>query len=198
MNLALFDFDGTISTCDTFTPFIKKVVPAGKLRLGYLLLLPSILAYRVGWLSGSTVRQQVVFFGLRGISKAYLDELGKVHADNFLGRVIRTQALERINWHLESGDRVIVVSASLDSYLKPWCERLGVELICSELAAKGDTLTGKYKGGDCSGSEKARRVQALVNLEDYKTIYAYGDTIEDNELLSIADERYFQWKKMVA
>ncbi len=90
MNLALFDFDGTISTCDTFTPFIKKVVPHAKLRLGYLLLLPSILAYRAGVLSGSAIRQQVVFFGLKGLSKSYLDELGKVHAAEFLTTVIRT------------------------------------------------------------------------------------------------------------
>ncbi|WP_201534606.1 HAD family hydrolase [Psychrobacter ciconiae] len=198
MNLALFDFDGTISTCDTFTPFIKKVVPRAKLRLGYLLLLPSILAYRAGVLSGSAIRQQVVFFGLKGISKTHLDKLGKAHADTFLNRVIRPQALARIRWHLNSGDRVIVVLASLDSYLKPWCERLGVELICNELAAKGDILTGKYDGGDCSGSEKARRVQALVNLEDYSTVYAYGDTVEDNELLAIADEKYFQWQKIAA
>ncbi len=89
-----------------------------------------------------------------------------------------------------------MVSASLDVYLKPWCEELGIELICNRLEANGDLLTGKYCEGDCTGAEKVKRVKSLLKLEDYEKIYAYGDTEEDKELLEIADERYFQWKKV--
>ncbi len=196
MNLALFDFDGTITTCDTFTPFIKRVVPSSRMRLGRLLLVPSVLGYRAGILSASLVRQQVIYVGLKGFSKMRLEELGKIHADEFLKNVVRTNALEKIKWHLKSGDRVIVVSASLDVYLKPWCDALGVELICSQLHANGDSLTGKYYNGDCTGQEKAERVRSLVKLDDYEKIYAYGDTKEDDELLAIADEKYFQWRRI--
>lgn len=196
MRLALFDFDGTITECDTFTPFIKKAIPRYRLRIGQLLLLPSVLAYRTGLLSGSTIRQQVVYVGLKGLSVSRLAALGNRHAAEFLPSVIRANAMERITWHLESGDRVVVVSASLDFYLKPWCDKMGVELICSGLDSHGDTLTGRYYQKDCTGDEKVRRVKSLLNLEAYEKIYAYGDTKEDNALLAIADERYFQWKKM--
>gem|GEM_PF-4072829 len=27
MDIALFDFDGTITHCDTFTPFVKRAIP---------------------------------------------------------------------------------------------------------------------------------------------------------------------------
>ena len=143
MNLALFDFDGTITECDTFTPFIKKALPKYRRRIGQLLLLPSILAYRAGVLSGSAIRQQVVYVGLKGLSASRLATLGNRHAAEFLPSVIRANAMEQITRHLQSGDRVVVVSASLDVYLKPWCDKMGVELICSGLDSHGDTLTGK-------------------------------------------------------
>lgn len=197
MNLALFDFDGTITHCDTFTPLIKKVVPTSRIYWGSLLLLPSIIGYRIGILPASILRQQIIYVGLKGFSNTQFKALGKTHAIEFLTTVIRANALEKIKWHLEAGDRVIVVSASLDVYLKPWCDALGVELICSQLQVNEDLLTGKYDNADCSGEEKARRVRALVNIDAYQKIYAYGDTKEDEALLNIADEQYFQWQRRV-
>lgn len=197
MNLALFDFDGTITHCDTFTPFIKKVVPSSRMYWGCLLLLPSIIGYRIGVLSASTLRQQIIYVGLKGFSNTQLKALGKTHASEFLTTVIRANALQRIKWHLEAGDRVVVVSASLDVYLKPWCDAQGVEMICSQLQVNRDLLTGKYNNADCSGDEKVKRVRSLVNLDAYQKIYAYGDTKEDEALLNIADEQYFRWQRRV-
>ena len=196
MNLALFDFDGTITTKDTFTPFIKSVIPKAKLRWGTLILFPAILGYKTGFISPSRIRKLVVRLGFKGISVSRLNELGLQHKNNFLSKVIRPEALERINWHKKQGDRIILVSASLDVYLKPWCEDMNLELICSELENKHDILTGHYLGDDCTGAEKAARVRCKINVSDYLKVYAYGDTEEDNELLALADEKYFCWKKI--
>lgn len=196
MNIALFDFDGTITECDTFTPFIKKAIPRYRMFIGRLLLMPSILGYRTGILSASLIRQQIIYIGFKGFSKARLEKFGQNYANECLSRVIRTKALERIQWHLDSGDRVVIVSASLDVYLKPWCDAIGVELICSKIDSKDDILTGKYYQGDCTGPEKARRVKSFIELKEYGKIYAYGDTEEDDALLELADERYFQWERV--
>lgn len=196
MNLALFDFDGTITECDTFTPFIRKAIPKFRMRIGRLLLVPSFLCYRTGLLSASSMRKHAIYIGLKGLSKTRVEMLGKNHANEFLPSVIRKNALERIQWHVDSGDRVVIVSASLDVYLKPWCDKIGVGLICSQLSNNGDVLTGKYRKGDCTGAEKVRRVKSLLDLNVYKKIYAYGDTKEDEALLEIAHEKYFQWKRV--
>ncbi len=197
MNLALFDFDGTITHCDTFSPFLKKAVPPSKrLRIGKALLIPFMLGYKTGLISSSSVRQKAIYFGLKGLSYKTLKELGKQHSDEFLPNVIRENALDRIHWHLANGDRIIVVSASLDLYLQHWCDNLNLELVCNKLAVNGNILTGKYLGTDCCSAEKVRRVKSLVCLADYDKIYAYGDTKEDKELLAIADEKYYRWKKV--
>ena len=43
MNLALFDFDGTITTRETFRSFIEFAVPPRRRALGTALLLPVLL-----------------------------------------------------------------------------------------------------------------------------------------------------------
>jgi phosphoserine phosphatase len=84
----------------------------------------------------------------------------------------------------------------LDAYLKPWCATVGVDLICTELAAKDGVLTGRYRQGDCTGRRKVDRLRERVRLSDYETIYAYGDSAEDKELLSVAHRRFLCWREV--
>ena len=46
-NIAFFDFDGTITHEDTFTPFIYQSLDAKAIRRGKLRLLPYILAWKM-------------------------------------------------------------------------------------------------------------------------------------------------------
>lgn len=195
-DLALFDFDGTLTNCDTFTPFIKQVISPARLFWGRLALLPVIAAYRIGLVSSSQMRRLLIKLALTGRSKMELEQLGLQYATKFLPTVIRPLAMKKLQWHLAAGDRVVLVSASLDLYLKPWCDHVGIELLSSSLESEGDRLTGYHQGADCCGAEKANRVKALLKLSHFDRIYAYGDTKEDRELLALADEKYYQWKRM--
>jgi HAD superfamily hydrolase (TIGR01490 family) len=196
MNLALFDFDGTITSEDSFEPFLYFAARE-RIAIGTLLLAPLLAAHRLGWLSATTLRAAGAYVGFRGRSHAELCELGLLYARR-LSRIVRPEALDRIRWHQAQGDTVVVVSASLHSYLSGWCRELGVELICTELEVTDGRLTGRYRGGDCTGREKARRVRERYELARYPLIYAYGDTPEDAELLALAHRRYFRWRELGA
>jgi HAD superfamily hydrolase (TIGR01490 family) len=196
MNLALFDFDGTITFTDTFTPFLRVAIDPRRIAVGSVVLAPLIVGYKLGLISATAARTRVSRFGFRGRREADVREIGATYARDVLPRVIRPNALERIAWHKAQDDVVVVVSASLDVYLEAWCRQQSLDLICTQLEARNGTLTGRYRDGDCIGKEKARRVQARYNLADYTVVYAYGDTPEDQEMLSIADRRYFRWREI--
>src|SRR6185369_8192609 len=195
MNLALFDFDGTITFGDTFTPFIYFAVGRARLAAGATLLSPMIAGYKLGLVQSSRMRAAIVRVALSGRAETEVAELGRRYAGS-LGRVVRPESLARIRWHQENGDEIVVVSASLAAYLRVWCGEMGVALICAELEAAEGRLTGRYAGGDCTGAEKARRVQASYDLSRYSTVYAYGDTEEDAELLELAHRRFFGGKEI--
>ena len=50
MNLALFDFDGTITEQDTYTKFLFYVTPKRRLIMTLLLASPFIALYKLGLL----------------------------------------------------------------------------------------------------------------------------------------------------
>lgn len=92
--------------------------------------------------------------------------------------------------HQQLGHKVILVSATIDLYLEIIAKALNVELICSQVEIKSGKLTGKYLTPDCSCLQKKLRVLEAINLADYEMIYAYGNSEEDEEMLSLAQQTY--------
>ena len=195
MNLALFDFDGTIPFKDTFTPFVYFATSQTRIALGTVLLGPMILGYKLGLVGAPRMRAAIARIAFQGRRESEVQALGARYSA-LLSAGVRSEALERIRWHQGKGDQVVVVSASLGAYLSGWCEGHSVELICTELESKDGVLSGRYAGGDCTGREKARRVQARYDAKRYPNIYAYGDTKKDCELLSLATKAFFRWQEV--
>jgi phosphatidylglycerophosphatase C len=196
MNLALFDFDGTITTREMYRDFIQVAVPPRKRAIGTILFVPMVLGYRLGVISGSVIRAAVVAYGLRGITETTMDEIGKRFARDALPGVLRSHAMERIRWHKAQGDRVVVVSGALDVYLSHWCREHELELICTSLEAREGRLTGRHRGRQCVGKEKARRIMQTLDVEAFPTIYAYGDTEDDLDMLGLAHKKFYRWREM--
>lgn len=185
-DLALFDFDSTITTRDTFADFIRYAAPRSRRLWGNALLLPLFLGYRVSMVSGHVIRASAVRVGLGGLSVDEAHDRGERFASEVLETLLRPEVMARIDWHRERGDRVIVVSGALDLYLAPWCRRHGLEVLCSRLATTAGRLSGAYLGPQCVAEEKARRVRATLQLADYAEVHAYGDSPDDHALLRLA------------
>jgi haloacid dehalogenase-like hydrolase len=65
MDLALFDFDGTITTTDTWTPFMRLAVRPARLAAGQVLLSPVVIGYKLGMISASRGRQVAARVGFQ-------------------------------------------------------------------------------------------------------------------------------------
>jgi phosphatidylglycerophosphatase C len=195
VDLALFDFDGTLTTRETFPDFMRHAVFRPRLLAGGVLLAPVIFGYRRGWVAGNPTRASIVQVGLRGVDATRLRAQGEAFAREVLPGVLRSEAMERLQWHRDRGDRVVVVSGGLDVYLAPWCAAQGIELACSVLAERGGRITG-YAGAQCVGDEKVRRIRALCDPQAYAAVHAYGDTHEDHAMLAMAHHRTYRGQAM--
>lgn len=196
MNLALFDFDGTITTEDTFTPFLRFAVPAIRQVVGGFVVSPVFAAHRLGLISSPTVRPFVSRIAFQGVRATAIQALGKRYASDVIPTVIRRRAMECMELHREQGDTIVVVSAGLDVYLRPWCDSQGVALICTELEERGGQMTGRYVRGDCSGRKKVELIRSAFSLRQFDAIYAYGDTPEDRAMLALANRRFYRWREL--
>lgn len=192
VSLALFDFDGTLTERELFGAFLAGAVEPRRLAWGRALLAPLVLGYRAGLLSGTLVRAAAVRVGLGGADLAQVTEAGQRFAEDVLPGALRPMAMQRLRWHQARGDTVVVVSGAFDLYLLHWCRAQSVDLICSSLDSRDGRLTGRYRGAQCVGEEKARRVRQRYRLDDYAEVYAYGDTPEDHQLLALASRRWYR------
>ena len=192
MDLALFDFDGTITNRETMPDFMYASVRPGRLLIGKFLLLPLIVGYKAKLVSGVTVRAAICYVGFRGVPMQEVEAHGQRFAEQFLPTTLRAEAMARMSWHKARGDTVVVVSGGLDIYLRAWCHAQGVELLCSALEHRNGKLTGRYSGKQCVREEKARVVEQRYPRNRFDRIFAYGDTPEDFALLALADEPFYQ------
>lgn len=190
-HLALFDFDGTITTRDTMFAFVWHA--RGRLRgvLGLVWLSPILVAYRVGLVANDRAKVALLRWFFGGESRATMEAWGRTFADVIDGDV-RPGARERLAWHREQGHDVVVVSASLDVWLAPWAERNGLRLLCTTGRFAEDAFTGELAGPNCNGAEKETRIRAALDLDTYESVFGYGDSEGDAEMLGLADEMWFK------
>lgn len=194
MIIAAFDFDGTITRRDALLPFqIWRKGYAVTLH-GLLNTAPALLGFILNTHSRSQVKEALLtqFFG--GIPLPALLKEGKNFADNALDNLVKPFAIEKLRWHQSQGHRCILISASVDCYLEPWASRYGFDdLLCSQLEVDGNgRVTGKLLGENCWGPEKVRRLIERVGPRDNFTLYAYGDSRGDKELLESSDFPHYR------
>jgi phosphatidylglycerophosphatase C len=129
MNLALFDFDGTITTKATFPDFIRFAVAPARRFIGNLLFAPLVAGYKLGLVSSIDIRASVTKFAFHGVAAEDVRRAGHRFSQDVLPGLLRPLAMERIQWHKNQGDVVVSVSGAFDIYLSPWCEHHQLDFI---------------------------------------------------------------------
>jgi len=192
MKLALFDFDGTITTDDSLIKFIRFVVGDTKFIWGMALLFPMLTAYKLKLIPNYKAKQMMLSYFFKGMSEEKFMQVAKEYSLKRIDTILRPKAMEKIAWHKEQGHKVVIVSASMECWLKPWCNENNLDLIATKLEIKNGIVTGNFLSKNCYGIEKANSVNEVYDLNDYDHIYAYGDSRGDKELLALADESFYK------
>jgi HAD superfamily hydrolase (TIGR01490 family) len=190
--IAFFDFDGTITTRDSFLELIK--FQKGKLRfyIGFLINAPVLIAYKMKLISNDTAKQVVLrFFFNRMPYTEFQDKCDRFASTDLL-RLVRPKALVEIKALQDKGTEVVIVSASAENWIKKWSDNIAVSLIATRLEEKNGLVTGRIKGANCYGEEKVKRIKSLYDLSQYGEIYCYGDTGGDKPMLAMGTRSFYK------
>jgi phosphatidylglycerophosphatase C len=194
MNLALFDFDGTVTTQDSYL-FFTKYLGWRRYLWGCFLLSPRIAGYLAHIYPNHLLKEDFLRFFYRDRTLEDLQLLAARFCREEVPNIIRPAATHRIRWHQDRGDTVVVVSACPRIILEPWCRAMHTEIIATELATEEQgRITGKIAGKNCWGPEKVRQIELRYALNKYSEIFAYGDSAGDIPMLEIAaqDKRFYK------
>ena len=186
--VAAFDVDHTLTVKDCVVPFLREV--AGWRWYANLLARIVPLSVAVARRDRDSVKAVVTAAAVKGRPITLVDE----KASRFAGRAfptwLRDDTVRRLQWHREQGHRVVLVSASYRSYLEHLARFLGCDAVLSTEIEVDETgrCTGRLKGPNCRGVEKAARLTAWMRAEgiDGAKVWAYGDSTGDDQMLSMA------------
>ncbi len=191
--VAAFDFDGTLTHGDSFLPFLRYMAGNVRYAQSMLLLSPVLLGYALRLVKNHHAKARVLAQFFTGLDVQRTQQLARDFAQYQLPQRMNPAALARLRWHQQQGHRCVIVSASLECYLRPWAASVGVDdVIGSRLGIADSVYTGELALPNCYGAEKSRRLGELLGAREAYTLYAYGDSAGDRELLAMADVAHYR------
>ena len=197
VQVAAFDFDGTLTQRDTLLPFLLRSLGWTGLARALLLSSPWLLAFSLRLMSNHRAKTRLLQLALAGQQRADMDRHAQAFVTDYLPSQWQPWALQQLREHQRQGHLCVIVSASPKLYLKAVAASLGVNaLLCTEMELHGDTYTGRMTTPNCHGEEKVARLKAWLNTtlgpNAKPVLHAYGDTSGDKPMLRLADHAWYR------
>lgn len=190
--IAIFDFDGTITTKDTLFDFIRFYAGIRKFILGLIITSPVIILFKLGFRTNEQAKQRLFSYFFKGVEKADFDIVCKAYADR-IEQILNREAIEKLRYHQAQGHTVIINSASVCNWISPWAKLYDIEVVIgTRIEDKEGKITGRFSGKNCFGQEKVNRFLELYPDRQSYDLYAYGDSNGDKEILAIADYPFYK------
>ena len=184
-----FDFDGTLTTCDTLLAFIRYAKGTPAFVWGFLLHAHLLVLMKLSLYPNWKAKQKVFSYFFKGMTiEAFNSLCQSFAADN--RELLRPKGIQLIAQAKEEGADVLIVSASIDNWVQPFFPQ--VKVLGTQIEIKDGYLTGRFLTRNCYGQEKVNRILALYPDRNTYYLTAYGDSRGDKELLAFADEAHYQ------
>lgn len=188
--IALFDFDRTLVDIDSRPKFIRFIVKKKPKLISVLLWMYIWFLNRLKLISDNT-RKILEIKMLKGYQLKEINEVLGTFME-ILTRHENMEVVNRLHQHHDKGDRVIILSAGLDLYIRHYAQAKNVEYISTEVEVVDGILTGKYQQDENVGDRKISNLVNAVNLIDYDILesWAYSDNPElDQKMLELVGHR---------
>ncbi len=188
MNLAFFDFDGTLTRRDSFIEFAKFSVGRRSMITAFMKSLPVLIAWKIGMRTNSEAKQ-VLFSNLfKGMKYERFKSLG----ENFktkIDKMLRPEVINILKNHRRNGDKIIIVSASISDWIRPWAEDNCIDRVIGTEIEVDDNgiITGRFLTPNCHGEQKVNRIKTEFPDFDKYEKWAYGDSSGDDPMLKFSD-----------
>ena len=187
--LAFFDFDGTITTDDSLLKFIRFVVGDIKFLLGLVILSPILIIYKLKFIPNYKAKQYMLSYFFKGMKEKEFSEIATEYSLKHIDTILRKEAMQKISWHNDKGHTVVIVSASIECWLKPWCDKNNLHLIATKLEVLDNTITGRLLTKNCYGIEKVNRIKKSFNLSTFEGVKFTSIPPSKSKLRSISSSK---------
>lgn len=194
MRVAIFDFDGTLYSKETFQLMMNHLknhpVHNRRYRKFYRAIMPPYIGHKLKIYPEAKMRErsvQAYLAALETFSKQeleeYFGEIASLMHDDFNQEVI-----ERLKQHVLNEDYCMLVSGAFTPLLHAVTKELPIEkIIGTEVPYEANILAHKTPVIHIQGSLKTEKILEALGDQaiDWKNSYAYGDSLSDVPVLEL-------------
>ncbi len=157
-------------------------------------LSPRLLEWKLGLITNSEAKRWLFARFFAGMPEREFNDICLRYFRAAWPRIIRKGAVRAVHKHLAAGDTVVIVSASPESWVRPFADALGIDtVIATEVAVNPDgTIADHFASPNCHGPEKVRRLSEIFGDKSSYHLTSYGDSRGDREMLALADDAYYK------
>ncbi len=185
------DLEGTLSAGYSWRgmrDYLREHGHKTGLRLFYLMRLPDLISFRLGFLDERPFKERWISALLgrfRGFSEERFQEVAAWVVERELWPNRREEVIAELRQHRDAGRRVVLVSGLFQPLLDVFARTVGdVEALGSEVEVRDGVLTGRLAGPLNVGAEKAARLAAYTT--EGQLYAAYGDSERDVAMLEMS------------
>lgn len=178
--VAVFDLDGTITRHDTFVPYLRGWLRRHPARRRRLAVTAAAIRYLATGRDRGRLKSDLLRACMGGAGKAEVDAWSDAFVAGLDAASLCPGALAAIARHRADGDRLVLLSASVDLYVPRIGARLGFdETVCTGVAWQDGRLDGALTTPNRRAGEKRRCVEALRARFAGAVTAAYGNSASD-------------------
>ncbi|MBM5811776.1 MAG: HAD-IB family phosphatase [Gammaproteobacteria bacterium] len=187
--IVVFDLDGTITRRDTLLPYLLGWLRRHPARQWRSWALPGPLLRFLFDRDRGRLKSALIRIVLGGAARGEVAAWSRDFVATLDARRFCPGALAAIAQHRQAGDRLVLLSASVDLYVPMLAARLGFdEVICTGVAWNGDRLDGALTTVNRRGTEKLHCVQELRARHPGAVLAACADSRSDLVHLAAVEE----------
>ncbi len=187
--VAVFDLDGTLTRHDTFVPYLAGWALRHPGCLPGVVAVPLyLIAYLLDGRDRGRLKARLLRRFMGGADRVAIE----AWTQDFVAATLRSRLCARarscIEAHRGRGDRLVLLSASVDLYVPAIGAALGFDdVICTGVTWCGDRLQGDLATANRRGAEKAHVLGDLRRRFPNAVFSAYGNASSDIPHLALVD-----------
>jgi len=187
--LAVFDLDGTLTRRDSLVPYLRGWLRRHPQRRAGWRAMVAVLRFLCAGRDRGRLKSDLLEAWMAGAGRAEIDAWSDEFVAGLGDADLCPGALAAIARHRAAGDRLVLLSASVDLYVPRIARRFGFdEAICTGVAWRDEKLDGALTTANRRGEEKRRCIGELRARHPACRIAAYANSASDIAHLAAVEE----------
>lgn len=189
--LVFFDMDGTLTRCNTGRIYAQSLWKSKELSTVQLIGVAFLLLrYRLGVVDMERIMDRLIRESAGKAESAVQNRCSQLVAQRVVPEIFK-EAWERVRFHQERGDRLVILSASSSYMIRPLAQAMGIlEILATPVHVRDGLFTGEYEAPICYGEGKVTWAKRYCDTHGFALEDAifYTDSFTDLPLLEEVDE----------